>query len=489
MAESFQLLLSVIICATVVIVIWSLYAGKGGAQEQGAFSTIRFFNNLNPASPVVGAFIVVSGLSCFFHFQTEVALTAAIALGFTLVIHSFTLAINVDALERSCAVFALVMLGSSLCPPQLIDHFAFGSIMGLCLSKLIEIRRSVSPVPVQDIIPACVWLAGLMSLRAAVPGLPYPNGRELLALLICTTFLLRLFQPPFLVIDHLFVKRVALALTGGMVMFVVIVKYFQMPSLGTLSALFSLGYFFAYLAEQIDAITARDNEKHRAIMRSGLVVAASAAALIFQPAAASFGIDSVLMLAAAMCLAESSFTAGALSLYWIATTVMSRLHINAAPSAYYWLEGNLGTMLPVIGGAFALVGFATAIYLHTCMPRRTVAALDVGQKRPAFDWAQTFAFISMSALLIVSIMPPQSSYEFMAVVVNMVLVVSVWRDVFLRESTSPRSQGILLMVNLVCLTCLLSNPGAFLLSCGFVAIIYSAWQKISSESDPITAAP
>src|SRR5271163_1660415 len=201
MAENFQLLISVIICATILIVIWSLYTGKGEAQERGAFSTSEFFNNLNPASPVVGAFIVVSGLSCFFHFPTEVALTAATALGFTLVVHSFALAINVDALERSCAVFALVMLGSSLCPPGLIDHFAFGSIMGLCLSKVIEIRRSISPAPVQDIIPACVWLAGLMSLRATVPGLAYPNGRELLTLLICTTFLLRLFQPPFLVID------------------------------------------------------------------------------------------------------------------------------------------------------------------------------------------------------------------------------------------------------------------------------------------------
>jgi hypothetical protein len=315
------------------------------------------------------------------------------------------------------------------------------------------------PNPVVEIAPACLWLAGTLSTMSRVSGAP-THQSELLSISICIAFLTRLFQPPFLKVDHLFVKRIALAATGGMILLVGVVKYFQ-SDVTSIAWVFGFGLLIAYVAEDVDAVTPKDNDKVRALWRTLLIAWASLIAVVFQTIAVKSGLAVPLFLAAGMLIAETAQTAYVLGFYWIAITLLSHVP-SEFWGASYVPEAHDFSMYPFVGGAITLCSLAGATYLSVCMPE---------SKRQQFDWAEPLVFITLIAFGLAMLMVRSWAPAVGATFLDVALALSIWHEVFFPKQANARSQCMLFALMLVCLVYLFSLPaGALLPFCAMAAI-------------------
>jgi hypothetical protein len=452
----------------------SLYSAKKNDKDLKLFLWEECRDNINPASYLVGALVLLSAVLFLLHFPLvfKGTIVFGLSLAFGIIAHGLARGLNVPSLGQSCAMFALMLGAASLAPSDCVDVFALGGIFGLCWGKLIELRMTDLPSPVQDIAPACVWLAGML-ISANKPALANSHQPELLGVAICITFLIRLFQPPFLKVDHLFVKRIAIAATGGMILLVAIVKYFHLD-VTSFAWLFGFGLLLAYVADQIDAVKPKDNEKIRALGRTFLIAAASTVALIIGTISTSSGLSVSLFLAAAMLLVESGQTAFVLGFYWIATTLLSHVP-SEFWAASFVPDAHDPSVLPYLGGAITLCSLACATYLSLCMPEK---------KRAPFDWSEPLVFICLLAFGLAIVMVRSWAPTLVGTFLDVALAVSVWHDVLFPKSANGRSQCMLFALMLVCLVYLFSVPAGVLLPFTAMAAIFRPREKAPQESVP-----
>jgi hypothetical protein len=455
----------VIAFAIVLILGWSLY----GAAKEGDFKLFlrdQFLDNVNPASYVVGALILVCAILSVVRFPlvTEGTLIFCVSLGYGIFVHAFGRGLNVSSLGRSCVIFALVILAANFCPTNSIDAFATGSTFGLCWARLIEMRLTLIPNPIQEITPACLWLVGVL-VTLGNSG-EHNVNLDILSVAICVACLMRLFQPPFLTVDHLFVKRLALAATGGMIMLVAIVKYFHME-LTNLAWLFGFGWIIAYMAETLDIVAARDNEKVRALYRAALVIAASMIAFVYQEFTPKSVFPAPLALAATMLTAESSQTAFIVSFYWIAIILAGQPPTDLT-IALNSSEPDLLSKLPFWGGAFIIASFAATTYLSICMP---------DEKRAKFDWTEPLVFVCLLAFAAAIVMAHPFVPAVAPTILNVALALSIGHSVFFPKHPHPHEQCMLLILMFACLVYVFSLPEGALLPFGAMAAIFRPRSK------------
>jgi hypothetical protein len=463
---------SAIASTIALILVWSLYSAKKSDTDLKLFLWEECVHNVNPASYVVAGLVLVSGILFLLRFPlvSEGTVVFCLSLGFGIFGHGLARALNISSLGRSCAMFALVMMAAPLCPPDCVDLFALGSMFGLCWGKLIELRLTVLPNPVQEIAPACLWLAGTLTTMSKSGGVD-THQSELLGVSICVAFLIRLFQPPFLTVDHLFVKRIALAATGGMIVLVTMVKYFRLD-MTSIAWLFGFGLLLAYVAEEIDAVTPKDNERIRALWRTLLIAWASLIAVIFQTISIKSGLSVPLFLAAAMLIAETAQTAYVLGFYWIAITML--LHVPSEFwGASYVPEAHDCSMFPFVGGAITLGSLACATYLSVCMPET---------KRRQFDWAEPLVFICLLSFGLAILMVRSWAPAVAATFLDVALAVSIWHDVFFPKHANARSQCMLFSLMLICLVYLFSLPAGALLPFCAMAAIFRPREKVQESA-------
>jgi hypothetical protein len=443
-----------------LVFIWSLYSAIKKEDDYQLFSVSKFLDIVKPLFWFFGPLVLLSGLFSLGGFQTQAAFTASASATCAIVAYSLANALGLTQVGRLAMLLAIVMCASNYCPNYAMREVTLGSILGLSLVTLIEMRRNK---PVVEILPACAWLAGSLVPAAYNPNMIYVNGKEFLYAALSLVLLLRVFQPPFLIIDHWFVKRIALAATGGLAMFVVLVKYLQLASLSSLALLYGLGCLFAYLGDQLDRVTARDKKIDRTLARCFFVFCALCLTLYFQQFVSSLGLPAALILATGLVLAEGTFTTNLLALYLIAASII--LILSKEPQ--FWSIDRLPEvvlMYPIVGALMILIALCVANYTAVWAPGSV--------KR--FAWAEPLSLISLVALLTVFALPGSIAFQFLSSIINITLVISIWRDVFMPEADSPKLQGMLFGVLLVCLTCLLSNATAFLLSCGAAAVLFYA---------------
>jgi hypothetical protein len=452
---------NLIASAIVLILVWTLYTAAKEGEDFKLFLRDDFLDNVNPASYVVGALILVCTILSVAQFPlvSQGTLIFCMALGYGIFVHAFGRGLNVSSLGRSCVIFALMIFAANFCPITSVDAFTTGSIFGLCWARLIEMRLTFIPNPIQEITPACLWLVGVL-VTVGNSG-EHNVNLDILSVAICTACLMRLFQPPFLTVDYLFVKRLALAATGGMIMLVAIVRYFHM-GWTNLAWLFGFGWLIAYLAETLDTVTARDNEKVRALFRAALVVAASVIAFIYQEIAPKSVFPVPLALAATMLTAESSQTAFIASFYWIAIALAGQPPMELT-SALNSPDQDLLSKLPFWGGAFIVGSFAVTTYLSICMP---------DEKRTKFDWAEPLVFICLLAFAAAIVMAHPFVPAVAPTLLNVALALSIGHSVFFPKNPHAHEQCMLFILMFACLVYVFSLPAGALLPFGAMAAIF-----------------
>lgn len=129
---------------------------------------------------------------------------------------------------------------------------AVAVMSGLVVWKLGENLLLNESSTLDDILPALFWLGGLYWINAALPEEMVASRQGLLLGAIAVCLFMRVVQGPFLKEDKLYVKRIALATTGGLLALIFITKVMVLVDLDKVAVLVGGGIFLTYLFEAIE---------------------------------------------------------------------------------------------------------------------------------------------------------------------------------------------------------------------------------------------
>jgi hypothetical protein len=128
--------------------------------------------------------------------------------------------------------------------------------LGLVLSSFIETfaigdeeRADRSFV---DILPALIWLIGLFVMNKVDNATWYLTHQKLFLVSITSALVLRWLQGPFIKQDNLYVKRLTLAATGGLLLLILVTKMMVALDLSKLAIVGGAGFMMTYLLDSLD---------------------------------------------------------------------------------------------------------------------------------------------------------------------------------------------------------------------------------------------
>ncbi len=340
-------------------------------------------------------------------------------------------AIQLQPLTRGILLLAICMGMNVVLPVEQIPIAAFAGLIGLAAGKLIELGTSTFPGRADDIILPGIWLCRNLGTALLPVGQLAPSDESLLLTALATTLLLRWVQPPFLKVDHLFVKRIGFALTGATIMYVVIIKALSAQP-HAISVIFGAALASAYWLEDIDESTKRRNELNRAIQRTAVIAAINVFLLSFSPS------DSLslvyLICAAAMLAAETSSTARAMSLFCIAQVLFLEFTKD-----HHLDSGLLSSLVVNIVVPIILSG---ALAVFFTLTTRSQKYFQIGGVL-AFVIAYFLGVYCSSDKAIVG------AFIFPIPLVAISLLMAVWHNVFLEKQANQQGQCMMFVVILL----------------------------------------
>jgi hypothetical protein len=224
-------------------------------------------------------------------------------------------AIQLQPLTRGILLLTLCMGMNVVLPVEQVAVATFAGLVGLAAGKLIELGTATFPSNAEDIVLPGLWLCRNLGTATLPVNMIAPSDNSLVLTALATTLFLRWVQPPFLKVDHLFVKRLGFALTGATLMYVAIIKGLSSQP-QALAIVFGAALAGAYWLEEIDDTSKRLNELNRSLKRTAVIAAINISVLLFGPSASLTTV--YLICGAAMLVAETSQTARVMSFFCIA---------------------------------------------------------------------------------------------------------------------------------------------------------------------------
>jgi hypothetical protein len=258
---------------------------------------------------------------------------------------------------------------------------------------------------------------------------------------LTTALLLRWIQAPFLKVDHLYVKRIALALTGAMLMVVAFVKFFERSDIVFLCALIGLGFLIAYVLEDIDGQVIAKRLFQQTSKRALVIAMAAFLPMVFS--SLSIGPSCYLLLAATMLVAESSYSASVLSLFLICQSLVTNILTTLSKSA------------PLPSDEIALVlsaMLALSVVLWT--------SLNLGTRK---NWLPNLALIGGGFFVGADLLQQFPEYDepFLNWLIILGVTISIWHQTFFDKKSVGRGQCLLTILAFLCIvsgTPVISEP-------------------------------
>jgi hypothetical protein len=123
---------------------------------------------------------------------------------------------------------------------------------GLVVWKLSERLWLKDDSTLEDVLPPLFWLGGIYWINNASPAEQIIPRQGLLLGALSVCLLMRAVQGPFLKEDRLYVKRIAFATAGGLLLLIYITKVMVLVGRDSLAVLVGAGIFLMHLFEAIE---------------------------------------------------------------------------------------------------------------------------------------------------------------------------------------------------------------------------------------------
>lgn len=167
--------------------------------------------------------------------------------------------INVPPFLRGLALLGAAVAFTTLVPEESYKLATAGAIAGLLSWKGVDNLLSDEPSTMEDVLPPFLWLTAMYWTKTVDPSSWFGLHQNLVLAAFTVVVFMRWIQDPFLKEDKLYVKRICLALTGGLVLLILITKMLVAMSLAQIAVIGGAGFFLAYLLQAMDKACENDS--------------------------------------------------------------------------------------------------------------------------------------------------------------------------------------------------------------------------------------
>lgn len=270
---------------------------------------------------------------------------------------------------------SLLILGGTVAFTLLVDGEAYkipaaALIAGLLTWKVVENVLVEEWSTLEDVLPGFLWLVGMYWTRTADSSTWLPIHQKMIAAVFMVVIFLRWIQGPFLKEDKLFVKRICLALTGGLFLLILVTKLLAAMELTRHCVIVGAGFFLTYLLSHMD----------KSSCESGSLTLKSFKQLVFIGiftllAERLFGTIGLVLLAASTLIATGTGVAYIAGLYW-----GTRVFLQCFIFDYNSNMTGINVMHPYVSAALyggLLIALTVSLMLKSSLNRSTKALLFV----------------------------------------------------------------------------------------------------------------
>jgi len=215
---------------------------------------------------------------------------------------------------RGLLLLALSVFLTSRLPQDTFGVPLLGALAGLTVFKIATNLTDRENSSLADFIPSFVYLTGMYWLHSLSGGSDLANNEGILLSALTAAIFIAWVQGPFMGDDKVYLKRVMLSLTGGLVMLIAITKLVVAVKLTTLAVLAGAGFFVTYLLQAMDE---EKEETPRLVNALKQLIVIGIFTLL---ASRLFGTVGVLVMAATTLVAIRGGVAQIAALFWITKT-------------------------------------------------------------------------------------------------------------------------------------------------------------------------
>lgn len=232
---------------TASVFLWRFSRDKVMAQLSGA--------GLVPSLKVLLAMVIpIAGLMWVGSMAGLELALAAPYFAVAAVVPYILSSIGLPPFLRSLLLLASAVAFTSFVP---VDHYQVcveAAVAGLICWKAAE-NLLVSPEKstLEDFVMPFLWLVTTLWVKTVEADNWVGLHHNVILASFAAAIFMRWIQDPFLKIDKLYVKRVCLAITGGLVMLILVTKVVGALELAKLCALAGGGYLLTYVLQALDA--------------------------------------------------------------------------------------------------------------------------------------------------------------------------------------------------------------------------------------------
>ncbi|MDZ4834130.1 MAG: hypothetical protein SGJ27_10175 [Candidatus Melainabacteria bacterium] len=210
---------------------------------------------------------------------------------------------------------ALLLLGASVAftcmvPADNYQHPLAAVVAGLVCWKSAQNLLKQETSTLEDFLPAYLWLVSIYWTKTVDSGAWVGHHQNLILASFVVAIFMRWIQDPFLKVDKLYVKRVCLAITGGLVLLILVTKVVVVMDLAKICAIGGAGYLLTYVLQAMDKVGPNESvsaKSFKQLLFIGIFTLL-ATRLFFTPG--------LIVLAIATAIATTSGAAMIAGLYW-----------------------------------------------------------------------------------------------------------------------------------------------------------------------------
>lgn len=210
---------------------------------------------------------------------------------------------------------ALLILGASVAFTSFVpaDNYQMplaAVVAGLVCWKSAQNLLKQENTTLEDFLPSYLWLVTMYWCKTVDSASWVGHHQNLILASFIVAIFMRWIQEPFLKVDNLYVKRACLAITGGLVLLILVTKVIVVMDLAKICAIGGAGYLLTYMLQAMDKVGPNESvatKSFKQLLFIGIFTLLSTR-LFFTPG--------LIVLAISTCIATASGAAMIAGLYW-----------------------------------------------------------------------------------------------------------------------------------------------------------------------------
>lgn len=252
----------------------------------------------------VGGLLLASQSAGLSMFQTAPYFAGAVALPYLIS------SIGLPPFLRSLLILGASVAFTNFVPADNYQMPLAAVVAGLVCWKSAQNLLKQENTTLEDFLPAYLWLVTMYWCKTVDSDSWVGHHQNLIMASFIVAIFMRWIQEPFLKVDNLYVKRACLAVTGGLVLLILVTKVIVVMDLAKVCAIGGAGYLLTYMLQAMDKVGPNEsvaNKSFKQLLFIGIFTLLSTR-LFFTPG--------LIVLAISTCIATTSGAAMIAGLYW-----------------------------------------------------------------------------------------------------------------------------------------------------------------------------